>query len=253
LERRSGNQIVDFRQRRGQPKIELPVTIDLQDVTFWEALDHILDEAGMIIEETEGQQRVISRECHRNGNERLEYAYEYEMMQEEMEREMDRVNGENVVLMRRIHEDENTEVIHKEDVYKDVEDVANLMRELGIEYDGKGGTAKKVTVKQIVIIEEEESENVQSQPRKMVKIDEHEMNFYPNPNTGKFTLDFTTESKKKAQITVVDANGKEIYKRLVKGDKQYSLPIDISKESKGLCIIKIQQGDDIRARKILVE
>jgi hypothetical protein len=49
LERRSGNQIVDFRQRRGQSKIELPVTIDLQDVTFWEALDHILDEAGMVV------------------------------------------------------------------------------------------------------------------------------------------------------------------------------------------------------------
>ena len=49
LEKLSGNRVVDYRQVRGQPNIELPITVDLQNVTFWEALDRILDEAGMAV------------------------------------------------------------------------------------------------------------------------------------------------------------------------------------------------------------
>ena len=49
LEKLSGNRVVDYRQVRGQPNIELPITVDLQNVPFWQALDRILDEAGMAV------------------------------------------------------------------------------------------------------------------------------------------------------------------------------------------------------------
>ena len=209
-----------------------------------------------LIGEVNGQQRIIIKECHLDENDDTNFVFEYEMVLEEMKiamEEMEQVRGEKAVLMHRIHEDENTKVLHEDKVYTNVEDVAKLLEELGIEYNEKGGSAKKVTVKKIVIIEEEEGEKHEFEAKQIMKTEAGEMNFYPNPNTGKFTLDFGTSSKKKAKITVVDANGKEIYNESVKGDQQYSLPIDISKESKGLYIIKIQQGDQIRARKVLVE
>jgi hypothetical protein len=49
LEQLSGNRIIDFREIRRQSKIEVPITVDLQDVSFWEALDRIMDEAGMSV------------------------------------------------------------------------------------------------------------------------------------------------------------------------------------------------------------
>ena len=49
LESLSGNRIVDYRAVRRQPQTEIPVSVDLKNVTFWEALDHILGKAQMEI------------------------------------------------------------------------------------------------------------------------------------------------------------------------------------------------------------
>ncbi|GAG09287.1 unnamed protein product, partial [marine sediment metagenome] len=47
LEEQSGNKIVDFRDFRGQPKTDPPISVDLQEVPFWKALDEVLQQAGM--------------------------------------------------------------------------------------------------------------------------------------------------------------------------------------------------------------
>ena len=49
LETRSGNRVVDYRPLRRQPQTEIPVSVDLKNVTFWEALDRILGKAQMEI------------------------------------------------------------------------------------------------------------------------------------------------------------------------------------------------------------
>ncbi|MEK6247991.1 MAG: hypothetical protein N2C12_07415, partial [Planctomycetales bacterium] len=49
LEKQSGNKIVDQRQEQQQPVNDPKITIQLKDVSFLEALDQILDTAGMKI------------------------------------------------------------------------------------------------------------------------------------------------------------------------------------------------------------
>ena len=51
LEQQSGNKIVDFRPQFGQevPKDEPPLKVDFQETPFWEALDRVLDDAGLTV------------------------------------------------------------------------------------------------------------------------------------------------------------------------------------------------------------
>ena len=49
LESLSGNRIVDYRALRRQPQTEIPISVDVKNVTFWEALDRVLGEAHMKI------------------------------------------------------------------------------------------------------------------------------------------------------------------------------------------------------------
>jgi len=49
LESLSGNRIVDYRALRRQPQTEIPISVDVKNVTFWEALDRVLGEADMEI------------------------------------------------------------------------------------------------------------------------------------------------------------------------------------------------------------
>ena len=49
LESLSGNRIVDYRAARRQPQTEIPVSVSLKDVSFWEAFDRILEKSHMEI------------------------------------------------------------------------------------------------------------------------------------------------------------------------------------------------------------
>jgi hypothetical protein len=49
LARQTGNRIVDFRDFRGQPKRNPPVTVSFAKVTFWEVLDEVLGQAGLAV------------------------------------------------------------------------------------------------------------------------------------------------------------------------------------------------------------
>jgi hypothetical protein len=45
----SGNRIVDGRADRGQPTSDPPITVELDDESFWPALDKVLDRAGLTV------------------------------------------------------------------------------------------------------------------------------------------------------------------------------------------------------------
>lgn len=49
LARQSGNTIVDHRQQFGEEVTDPPLTVDFNRVPFWDALDKVLDEAGLTI------------------------------------------------------------------------------------------------------------------------------------------------------------------------------------------------------------
>jgi hypothetical protein len=49
LQEQSGNRIVDFRARFSQPATDPLLKLDIQAVPFWQALDELLDQAGMTV------------------------------------------------------------------------------------------------------------------------------------------------------------------------------------------------------------
>ena len=49
VEKQTGNKILDLRQRFGQAQTDPKLKIDLHKVPFWEALDKVLDQAGMTV------------------------------------------------------------------------------------------------------------------------------------------------------------------------------------------------------------
>ncbi len=47
LQEQTGNKIVDFRDFRGQEITDAPITLDLADAPFWQAMDAVLDQAAL--------------------------------------------------------------------------------------------------------------------------------------------------------------------------------------------------------------
>lgn len=92
------------------------------------------------------------------------------------------------------------------------------------------------------------------QDPKALKLQPKELNFYPNPNSGKFTLDFGLETDEKTQVKIFDLSGKEIYTEKVKNfEGHYSKEIDISKNNPGTYILQIVQGNKILSKKIILQ
>jgi hypothetical protein len=50
IEEQTGNKVVDYREQRGQPGRDPNISVSLDKVPFWQALDTVLDEAGSTIE-----------------------------------------------------------------------------------------------------------------------------------------------------------------------------------------------------------
>ena len=60
IEEQTGNSIVDYRERFNQQNNNTELMIDLDDLPFWEALDQLLDEAGLSITNYVGDARKLA-------------------------------------------------------------------------------------------------------------------------------------------------------------------------------------------------
>jgi len=82
------------------------------------------------------------------------------------------------------------------------------------------------------------------------------INFFPNPNNGQFTLNFnmTGEDNSDGLITIQDISGKTVYKEKLKDfSGNYNKQIDLSDASKGIYILNIKEGANSHSEKIMVE
>jgi len=60
LQEKTGNQLVDFRGRWGQGEEDVEVEVDFDGVPFWDALDQILDRAGLTLYHYPGQPNTVA-------------------------------------------------------------------------------------------------------------------------------------------------------------------------------------------------
>ncbi len=115
---------------------------------------------------------------------------------------------------------------------------------------GDGKNKKKVIITTSVRVEEDKSP-VNKENKEDLRISN--FNFYPNPSDGKFNLEFEAESKEPATVTILDVNGREIYREVFSGDKNYKKEIDLGSKTKGTYILNLLQGKRSISRKIVIE
>ena len=115
----------------------------------------------------------------------------------------------------------------------------------------KDGTTKKVTVKRTVKIEVIDGKN--KTKRSVKKEAEDKVRLYPNPSSGKFTVEFTVNANEPTFLSVSDLNGKELIRKEFKEAGQVSEPVDLSGYAKGTYLVKIHQGKKNLTKKIVIE
>lgn len=138
--------------------------------------------------------------------------------------------------------------------------------------------------KQIVIVEEDDEEGIKGD-RKMLeirmvisscKIDDlnkddkkllksegllsnenlkiEQLNFYPNPNNGRFSLAFTLPKQGDTEISIFSTEGKNVYKDILPNfTGTYKKEIDISNNGKGIYFIKVSQNGRSTFKKMIIE
>ncbi|MDI1355977.1 MAG: T9SS type A sorting domain-containing protein [bacterium] len=86
------------------------------------------------------------------------------------------------------------------------------------------------------------------------KLSLDKMDFYPNPNTGKFNLSFNLKDKGTTSVSILNMEGKIIYNETLDNfTGHYSKEIDISENPKGAYFVKVEQGKHAQLKKIVLE
>ncbi len=95
-------------------------------------------------------------------------------------------------------------------------------------------------------------ENLKLKPKDNLKL--KNLEYYPNPNDGRFTLRFDLPDNEESTITIFDMHGKELFKDSSTATPEtYEKEIDISGYGKGTYILKVETGNKMASKKIIVE
>jgi hypothetical protein len=123
--------------------------------------------------------------------------------------------------------------------------------------EGKNIVITKTMIRHVDIKDADEKELKrlgQSNGDKENKLKLSNMNFYPNPNTGKFNLSFNLPEKGDAEVTILNTEGKIVYsEKLPAFSGSYDKEIDISKQAKGIYFVKVEQGKNAQVKKIVLD
>lgn len=126
--------------------------------------------------------------------------------------------------------------------------VKEILQKFESEHSSDDEKSEKVIVKKVVINEKSEDCTDKKEIKQEVKI-----KMYPNPSIGIFNLDFDLGTDKKIDISITDIEGKEVFNQSVKGNSSYSLPIDISKQTKGSYFLNLTQGKNKIVETIILK
>lgn len=80
-----------------------------------------------------------------------------------------------------------------------------------------------------------------------------DVNVYPNPNKGTFTIDLNLNNEEAASVKVLDASGKVVFKKNVKGKESHSLKVDLKKPSAGVYVVIVEQQNELIKLKTIIE
>lgn len=187
------------------------------------------------------------------------------------------INDENIKVMIRENAGNRKMITGDKELDQQLEvEVENALKEAGIdktslsngqkiviinkdESDSSG--RKRVLIKKTVIKKMDACDANENELKQLGqtgvtdrKLEVADMNLYPNPNTGKFNLAFNLPKKGDTEISVLNSEGKAVYKESLPAfSGNYDKEIDISKNAKGIYFVKVEQGKHSQVKKIVME
>jgi hypothetical protein len=75
----------------------------------------------------------------------------------------------------------------------------------------------------------------------------------PNPSQGLFTMKITGLQNHESTYTVSDVQGKTVLKETLNGTKSVTRNLDLSTYPKGIYIVKVQTGNQVRSEKMVIQ
>lgn len=79
-----------------------------------------------------------------------------------------------------------------------------------------------------------------------------ELNLYPNPNNGNFTIDFVSKGNYPITISLFDVTGKMVYQQNVQHNNQSLIQISDAVLASGLYNIQISSTNDVWNKKVMI-
>lgn len=133
---------------------------------------------------------------------------------------------------------------------------AHQEMKIDVQVDGKDKKRKQVMIMTMISTDDNDQkqmpEVLASDSKKELEMEK--IRFSPNPNNGKFSLNFELSKKSPVQIQIFDIQGKEVYNESIKNfSGTYQNNIDISEHGKGIYFLRIIQGNKANTNKIVME
>lgn len=120
-------------------------------------------------------------------------------------------------------------------------------------YD-KDGDAKVITRAKVYVRSARESDKELVGAGDAEALQLKDINFYPNPSDGRFDLEIDVISDDPIQLIIVDDQGNEVYSSTSSPERGlFEKRIDLSKEGKGLYVLKVEQNGKVLTKRIIVE
>lgn len=232
-----GNQMVIIKEFDGDGEGEHMVWVseDGEDMHFNMGMD--TEEIAKEIEELQEELEKLNKE---EISERLE---EILKNHEELERELE-------IKMETIHESMDNVHVNVEEVdgvitiEKTVDGKTTVKT---IEIDEEGGSGKNVYVIKTSGDDENFEKSSSGHTSNM------NINVYPNPNGGAFTIELDLKSDKEATVSVVDSKGSEVYNKVVKGAQEHKLDVKVKNAESGMYVVTVKQGKEIMKLKTMID
>ncbi|WP_046756505.1 reprolysin-like metallopeptidase [Kordia jejudonensis] len=77
---------------------------------------------------------------------------------------------------------------------------------------------------------------------------------WPNPSKGRFTVNFTSSSTEKVTITVFDIRGRSIFeKKYDSTTSNFNEELNVSSASAGMYIVRVNDGERVSVKKIIIQ
>ena len=76
---------------------------------------------------------------------------------------------------------------------------------------------------------------------------------YPNPNSGNFNVQFSSNSNNEIKIVVHDLRGREIFANNYNNSGLFNESIQLNNVQSGIYLVTVQDGDRKEVKKIIIE